>query len=261
MCKKAQDISGEKEMNSKDYKLKAKALLKIPGIFRGAMIGVTISIIMNVIMSFFQDSTLLVQKAPYQILSIINLFVSPIIGMSLNYFLIKAAKSNSAETRYTLSYGIKYAGKAIWLSIITIVFIVLWILLLIVPGVIAALRYSQSAKILAENPTITAREALNRSKEMMRGKLGKYLVLNLSFIWWFLLVIIGIFGFVIIFSSFALLLNLTNSLYTLFIAILTKIVLYGALIPFIAYLATANTYFYLENKVVESQAETIVECE
>lgn len=246
-------------MNSKYYKLKAKALLKIPGVFRGAMIGVTISLIMNVIMSFFQDNTVLVQKAPYQILSIINLMLSPIIAMSLNAFLINAAKSNSVENEYKLSYGFKYAGKAIWLYLITIFFIGLWMLLLIVPGVIAALRYSQAPNILAENPELTAREALNKSKEMMRGKSGKYLLLNLSFIWWILLGIAGFIGFLVIFASIAMLLNMMNGLYTLVISIFTKIILYGALIPFIAYLTTANTYFYLENKMVENQFETIGE--
>jgi uncharacterized membrane protein len=42
--------------------------------------------------------------------------------------------------------------------------------------------------ILAENPGMTAREALNESKRIMHGHKADYFVLSLSFIGWILLV-------------------------------------------------------------------------
>ena len=48
--------------------------------------------------------------------------------------------------------------------------IFLWSLLLIVPGIIAAIRYSMTFFILADNPNITAREAISKSKEMIKGR-------------------------------------------------------------------------------------------
>lgn len=41
--------------------------------------------------------------------------------------------------------------------------------------------------ILAENPDITAKEALQRSMKMMKGNKFKLFTLQLSFIWWYLL--------------------------------------------------------------------------
>jgi uncharacterized membrane protein len=67
------------------------------------------------------------------------------------------------------------------------VFVFLWSLLLIVPGIIAALRYSQAFFILRENPNIEAMEAIRQSKEMMNGHKGRLFVLYLSFIGWAIL--------------------------------------------------------------------------
>ena len=47
--------------------------------------------------------------------------------------------------------------------------ILLWLLLLIVPGIIAAISYSQTFFILAEDDTIRPSEAIEKSKKMMEG--------------------------------------------------------------------------------------------
>ena len=66
-------------------------------------------------------------------------------------------------------------------------FTYLWSLLLVIPGIIKAISYSQAMYVLAENPEIGAREAINRSKAMMNGHKMEYFLLMLSFIGWFLL--------------------------------------------------------------------------
>ena len=66
-------------------------------------------------------------------------------------------------------------------------FTALWSLLFYIPGIIKGLSYSQATYILAENPGIGAREAINRSKAMMDGHKMDLFVLNLSFIGWYLL--------------------------------------------------------------------------
>jgi uncharacterized membrane protein len=65
--------------------------------------------------------------------------------------------------------------------------IFLWSLLFIIPGIIAALNYSMSLFIMAQNPEIGIVEAIELSKKMMKGNKGKLFVLYLSFIGWFLL--------------------------------------------------------------------------
>lgn len=66
-------------------------------------------------------------------------------------------------------------------------YVFLWSLLLIVPGIIKALEYSQVEYLLAEDPSLSTQEALERSKEMMDGNKWNYLVLLLSFLGWHIL--------------------------------------------------------------------------
>lgn len=83
--------------------------------------------------------------------------------------------------------GFKVFGKALWLYIIIGFFVSLWSMLFVVPGIIKAFAYSMAQFFLAENPNLTAREALNASKNLMKGKKGKLFCLMFSFIGWILL--------------------------------------------------------------------------
>jgi uncharacterized membrane protein len=67
------------------------------------------------------------------------------------------------------------------------IYVFLWSLLLIVPGIIAALSYSMTYFIISDNPGIDGLEALRKSKEMMRGYKGKLFCLACRFIGWFFL--------------------------------------------------------------------------
>ena len=66
-------------------------------------------------------------------------------------------------------------------------YILLWSLLLVVPGVVAAYRYAMTPFILTDHPEMTASEAIERSKQMMDGHKGELFVLDLSFIGWCIL--------------------------------------------------------------------------
>lgn len=72
----------------------------------------------------------------------------------------------------------------ILISLLTGIFTVLWSMLFIIPGIIAALSYSQALLIALEEPEINAMQALKKSKELMNGHKMDYFVLNLSFIGW-----------------------------------------------------------------------------
>ena len=66
----------------------------------------------------------------------------------------------------------------------------LWSLLLIFPGIIAAYSYAMTSYILAEHPELTAREAISRSKQLMAGNRWRLFCLDFSFIGWRLLSIL-----------------------------------------------------------------------
>lgn len=63
-------------------------------------------------------------------------------------------------------------------------YVILWTLLFIIPGIIAAYRYAMTSYILAENPEMGASEAIDRSKEMMKGNKWRLFCLHFSFIGW-----------------------------------------------------------------------------
>lgn len=67
------------------------------------------------------------------------------------------------------------------------VYIFLWSLLLIVPGVVAGYSYAMTGYILAEHPDMAPSEALKASKTMMEGNRWRLFCLQFSFIGWSIL--------------------------------------------------------------------------
>lgn len=81
-------------------------------------------------------------------------------------------------------------GKAFLTNLLVGLFLLLWTLLLIVPGIIMSFAYSQTFYIMQENPDMKAMEAIRASKELMKGYKWKLFCLDLSFIGWALLAIL-----------------------------------------------------------------------
>ena len=82
-------------------------------------------------------------------------------------------------------------GKAFWLRLRMGIFTFLWTLLLIIPGIIKSYAYSMSGFIMAENPEMTAKEAMKVSEKMMAGNKWRLFCLQFSFIGWQLLCILS----------------------------------------------------------------------
>lgn len=86
--------------------------------------------------------------------------------------------------------GFEQFGKAFVLSLVVLVFTFLWALLFIIPGIIAAFRYSQAFYIMYDNPQLSAMECIKESKRIMSGNKAKLFTLTLSFIGWGLLAVL-----------------------------------------------------------------------
>lgn len=99
--------------------------------------------------------------------------------------------------------------QSILLNLLVTIFTFLWTLLLIVPGIIKTFSYSQAMYILAENPDMSAKEAINESKQIMDGHKLDLFVLHLSFIPWQLLSIVT-FGLAYIYVAPYMTLTITN---------------------------------------------------
>lgn len=67
------------------------------------------------------------------------------------------------------------------------VYVLLWMLLLVIPGIVASYSYAMTDYILAEHPELTASEAIAQSKAMMEGNRWRLFCLRFSFVGWAIL--------------------------------------------------------------------------
>lgn len=110
--------------------------------------------------------------------------------------------------------GFDNTGKLVLLNVLTSIYTFLWTLLFIIPGIIKTISYGMAPLILAEDNTLTATDAIEKSKTMMEGHKMDYFILLLSFIGWILLftVTLGIAGIYVIPYMQATIVNFYNSI-------------------------------------------------
>ncbi|MGF9955027.1 DUF975 family protein [Bacillus mycoides] len=117
--------------------------------------------------------------------------------MSYGYYNITLGLAkNESTTIGDLFAGFKSNNifRAMKLGILQTIFIFLWSLLFIIPGIIKFFSYSMAYYIMLEDPECTASEAIKKSKAMMKGHKLDLLITWLSFIGWFILgSLVGIF--------------------------------------------------------------------
>lgn len=118
--------------------------------------------------------------------SLISLSISGIIMLGRVRFFLSLLKKENARFDQLFSF-FAYWKKAVLLNLYTTILIYLWSLLFVIPGIVAAYRYSMAPYIMAENPTISAKQAVEESKKLMSGKKASLFVLHLSFIGWWIL--------------------------------------------------------------------------
>ena len=86
--------------------------------------------------------------------------------------------------------GFKPYFRNVWGMFLMGLFVNLWSLLLIVPGLIKAYAYALTPYILIDNPDLSANQAINLSRKMMKGHKLDLFCLGLTFIGWVILSIL-----------------------------------------------------------------------
>ena len=122
------------------------------------------------------------------------ILVMSVVSAGFVLFLLNTIRGRSPSYGNLLD-GFGFFFRIILINAFAALFIWLWSLLLIVPGVIAYYRYSQAIYILLDDPTKSPLRCLRESKELMRGHKGELFVLDLSFLGWYLLRIVPMLGF------------------------------------------------------------------
>ena len=121
--------------------------------------------------------------------SIVSLAVAGLLGFGTVSFFLKISR-NETVTYKELFSKINMCFSYLAISLLVGLFTALWSLLLVIPGIIAAINYSLVYFVKLDNPELGALEVLRKSKEMMNGHKWDFFVLILSFLGW---AILGIF--------------------------------------------------------------------
>ena len=122
---------------------------------------------------------------------LLEVFVSFPLVYLLNNEILKFVRGGKIEVSKELVEPFKADYlKAINVFGLSAIYIALWTLLLIIPGIIKSYSYRMAAYISMNNENLTAEECINLSMKLMNGNKMKLFLLDLSFIGWILLSII-----------------------------------------------------------------------
>ncbi|MBE6914893.1 MAG: DUF975 family protein [Ruminococcaceae bacterium] len=77
-------------------------------------------------------------------------------------------------------------GQNFLLGLLSGIFVALWSMLLVVPGIVKAYSYASAYYIKIDNPDYDWRQCLRGSEDMMRGHKAELFLLDLSFIGWYI---------------------------------------------------------------------------
>ena len=163
--------------------------------------------------------------------NIYDLFTSGAFSLGLAIFMLTFFRSKKTDNTLIFD-GFSSFGKALLAVLIMGIKIFLWSMLLVVPGIIAAIRYSQTFFVMADHPEYSANECIEESKRLMMGNKARFFCLHLSFIGWYILAAIPT----------GIILNIFDG-----DGVLATIITFLASIPFFfvsVYVETANTAFY-----------------
>ena len=134
----------------------------------------TLSVLIGILVAIFSVAL---------VIGLVLGLIGSIIGLGYNRFNLNLIDREEEKISQLVSY-FPHWKNAICLALLRFLYVFLWSLLFIIPGIIAAYNYSMSSYILTENPDMSASEALRRSKEMMDGNKWRLFCLEMSFIGW-----------------------------------------------------------------------------
>ena len=118
------------------------------------------------------------------ILSIAIAIVGCAVSIGYSKYNLELYKQEKAPSIGILFSYMKIVWKSFWLKILKFLKVFVWSLLFVIPGIIAGYRYSMAEFVMAENPDMSAGDAVKRSCEIMKGNKWKLFCLDFSFIGW-----------------------------------------------------------------------------
>ena len=211
-------------INRTVLKIKARDVIRTsnPSAIKVGMLFIIISLIFSLLSSYLvgprlsEDDLLQITKhleqgnveyayayiaeyAPAPSAHLINLLmqvVLNIVSVGFIIFILNTIRVN-APCFGNLLDGFAMPVKIIVLYFLTGLFVMLWSLLFLIPGVIAAYRYRLAVYLLVDHPEYSPMQCISESKRLMYGHKWELFTLDLSFIGWAMLAVVPIIGWLV----------------------------------------------------------------
>ena len=119
------------------------------------------------------------------VINAISIFIGSL--MRVGMFQLGDRLIDGEKPRVSMLFPKGIYAKAILLKLLTMLFVSLWSMLFVIPGIIATYRYAMAEYLLYKYPQLTPMQAIAMSKQRMMGHKMNLFVLELSFIGWSLL--------------------------------------------------------------------------
>ncbi len=109
--------------------------------------------------------------------------------LTVGYFsFLSAVYHNDTELKFDdLFGGFKNFGSNLVASLLVNVFTALWSMLFVIPGIVKSYSYAMTLYIMKDNPEMDGYDAIQKSRQMMKGHKWELFVFDLSFFGWYLL--------------------------------------------------------------------------
>ena len=120
------------------------------------------------------------------ILAFIIFLVRHILNIGFVGYCMKIKRKQKTEYKDIFG-GFLIFSKILQIFLISTIFVFLWSLLFIIPGIVASYRYRLAYYILLDDPGKGALQCLNESAVLMNGSKVDLLIIDISFIGWHIL--------------------------------------------------------------------------
>lgn len=191
----------------------------------------TVSMVFYIILGFVASiETINPDNVLLKIIATLISFVVSFFVVGLQWYMLEVSRSSSADPT-TILEVLSKAGSVIVLLILITIKTLLWSLLLVVPGLIKAIAYSQSIYILRDHPDWTPSQCIAESERLMQGHKAELFLFELSFIGWAIL------------TTFAM--QLVGIAFIQFLpAIIVMPLMYVVVSPLCAYMYVSYSHYY-----------------
>ena len=139
--------------------------------------------------------TLLMQVAGC--FGIAALLFNGVLTVGMSVIMLQISRQGISKIEHVFDGFNNGFGNNVVAGLLVQLFVFLWSLLLIVPGIVKGYAYAMTYHILADDPDLAPTDAIRTSEEMMAGNKWRLFCLDCSFIGWYLLSLLtlGILGF------------------------------------------------------------------